>query len=117
MIMNKLKKILLTYSTQPLNKLFSILCYLDGLNLEPISIIGNGESNGRQNRSSPNLTRQQTEESDVLSSGDDLPPPAAGKRKVIIAQRPNSFMWSLKVSCNFSSSSEYLAYYELDKYN
>ena len=84
------------------------MCFLDGLNLEPISIIGNGESNGRQNRSSPNLTRQQTEESDVLSSGDDLPPPAAGKRKVIIAQRPNSFMWSLKVSCNFSLSSEYL---------
>ena len=107
MIMNKSKKIL-TYSAQPLNKLFSILCYLDGLNLEPISIIGNGESNGRQNRSFPNLTRQQTEESDVLSSGDDLPPPAAGKRKVIIAQRPNSFMWSLKVSCNCSSSTEYL---------
>ena len=71
--------------------------FTDEFSLEPISIIGNGESSSRQNRSSPNLTRQQTEESDVLSSGDDLPLPSGGKRKVIVAQRPNSFMWSLKV--------------------
>ena len=69
-------------------------CFLDNFNLEPISIIGNGDSS-KKNRSSPNLARPHTGESDVYSSGDELPPP--GKRKVIVAQRPNNFMYTLKV--------------------
>ena len=68
--------------------------FVDNFNMEPISIIGNGDSS-KKNRSSPNLARPQTGESDVYSSGDELPPP--GKRKVIVAQRPNNFMWTIKV--------------------
>ena len=41
------------------------------------------------------MARPHTGESDVYSSGDELPPP--GKRKVIVAQRPNNFMYTLKV--------------------
>jgi hypothetical protein len=36
-------------------------------------------------------------ELEVFSSGEDLPPPPSGKRKVIVAQRPNNFLWTLKV--------------------
>ena len=33
----------------------------------------------------------------VLSDPDSPPPPPDGKKKVIHAQRPNNFYWSLKV--------------------
>ena len=58
--------------------------------LEHISIIGRSvDSNGKK----PSET-----DFEALTSGDDLPPPPSGKRKVIVAQRPNSFLWTLKVT-------------------
>ena len=39
----------------------------------------------------------------VLSDPDSPPPPPDGKKKVIHAQRPNNFYWSLKVCFHFLS--------------
>ena len=80
------------------------LIFIDDFNLEPISIIGNGSKASGQNQSSPNLSRPQAmSDSDILSSGDDLPPPPGGKRKPIVAKRPNNFIWSLQVRYSYHS--------------
>ena len=55
--------------------------------LRPVSIIGSNGVNGTSNGTKPLETNM-----------DDLPPPPPqGKRKVIVAQRPHSLLWNLKV--------------------
>jgi hypothetical protein len=80
------------------HSLISLSPFADDLNVEPISIIGRQRSAGG---SSPNLNSHPTsptEESDIFSSGDDLPPPVQGKKKVIVAQRPNNLLHKVRVS-------------------
>lgn len=44
------------------------------------------------------IGKEQENANKVLETNlDDLPPPPNGKRKVIVAQRPNSLFWNLKV--------------------
>ena len=67
--------------------------------LRPISIIGaaNSNTNGstEENASTPMINGYNT--NGVLETDLDLPPPPLGKRKVIHATRPHSFIWNLKV--------------------
>ena len=61
--------------------------------LRPVSIIGSNGVNGTSNGTKPLETNM-----------DDLPPPPPqGKRKVIVAQRPHSLLWNLKVRILFVS--------------
>ena len=66
------------------------LVFSGNYSLEHISIIGRSvDSNGKK-ALEPDF--------EAMTSGDDLPPPPSGKRKVIVAQRPNNFLWTLKVT-------------------
>ena len=68
--------------------------HFDGKEMRSISIIGSETKlqNGTQNGTKA-----------LETNLDDLPPPPPqGKRKVIVAQRPHSFIWNLKVSYIFS---------------
>ena len=63
----------------------------DDISFEHISIIGRNAEAAASKKASE-------QDFDGFTSGEDLPPPPpAGKRKVIVAQRPNSFLWTLKV--------------------
>ena len=71
---------------------FGICFIAETLNdsMKQISIIGKDNS-----------TETKTIKKPLETNLDDLdllpPPPPNGKRKVIVAQRPNSFIWNLKV--------------------
>ena len=79
-----------------------LVIFSGNYSLEHISIIGRSvDSNGKK----PSET-----DFEALTSGDDLPPPPSGKRKVIVAQRPNSFLWTLKVTSSRPGSLSFIPF-------